>query len=102
MLSDEELNELVEWFVSGGYFYKILSEWSVENSTKTSTARVAQYLRNDKMAKKISIVILKNVTQHSEDSWDYTVQQDTLEQWQKIASYDGPPRYGSYLSLIHI
>ena len=80
MLSDEDLNELVEWFVSGGYFHKILSEWSAENSTTTSTKRVAQYLRNDEMAKKISIVILKDVTQHRADSWDYTVQQNTVEQ----------------------
>ena len=96
MLKDKELNELVEWFVTARYFHKILSEWSAENSTTTSTARVAQYLRNDKMAKEISIVILKDVTQHSEESWDYTVQQNTLEQWKTIASYNGPPRYGSY------
>jgi hypothetical protein len=97
MLSDEELNTLVEWFVYDGPFSKMLLKWSKDASRDwftNITAEMRQKVYEDiatdvESAKKLSTVILKLVAFCGEEN-----RKKTVEEWKKIASFNGP--YAEY------
>ena len=100
MLSDQELQTLVEWFVYEGPFSEMLLKWSKDVSrdwfTKI-TAEMRQKVYEDiatdvESAKKLSTVILKLVAFCGEENRNKTV-----EEWKEIASFSGPfPAFKSW------
>jgi len=100
MLSDQELQTLVEWFVYDGPFSEMLLAWSKNDErawyTKTTPeTRKQKYddIANDvESAQKLSTVILKLVAFCGEEN-----RKKTVEEWKEIASFSGPfPAFKSW------